>query len=169
MTTGYEAEYEKRVKERKIIKEETRLTIIIAISMMATVLILGVLSKVMKPLPTLDRKLVETIYDVLNIVVIMIMVIILAVRRTIYYSPRLIKTEFSLRQVLEKWRQIDIVLLAVAETIPIIGLVITLLGMPFNRTFHFFVASGLLMIILMPVGIKVRSKLGVLRKQTDWE
>ncbi len=70
--------------------------------------------------------------------------------------------------MLQKWRTVDIVLLAAAETVPIMGLVVSLLGAPFGRIFHFFVASGLLIIILMPIGLKVRSKLAVLRKQSDW-
>lgn len=165
----YEPSYEKRLKERQIIKEETRGTILIALAILFSTLCLGVIAYHIEPEPQIDKKTLETVYDVLNIVVIMMMVIILAVRRTIYYSSRFIKEDFTLTQVLQKWRTIDIVLLAAAETIPIMGLIITLLGMPFNRTFHFFVASGLLIIILMPIGLKVRSKLAVLRKQSDWE
>jgi hypothetical protein len=100
----------------------------------------------------------------INLIVIVLMIMILGIRRTIYYSSRFIKEDFTLTDVLRKWRTIDIMLLATAEIIPLCGLVLTWLGMPFNRTFHFFVAGAALVIILMPVPIKVRSKLGILRK-----
>ncbi len=165
----YEPEYERRLKERQIIKDETRVTMMIALSALVSAIVMGLAAYFSKPAPRLDTKILGTILDVLNITVVIMMVIILAVRRTIYYSPRFIKEDFTLHQVLRKWRSIDIILLAAAEIIPVMGLAITFLGMPFGRTFHFFVASGLLMIILMPVGLKVRSKLAVLRKQTDWD
>ncbi len=112
----------------------------------------------------LDKEPLKNAYDMINLIVIVMMVVILGIRRSIYYSPRFVQDGATLEQVLKKWRGIDIVLLAVAETIPICGLVVTWLGMPFDKTFHFFVAGALLMIILMPVGIKMRSKLSILRK-----
>jgi hypothetical protein len=76
----------------------------------------------------------------------------------------MIKEGDTLTQILRKWRQIDIILMAVGETIPILGLIITWLGMPFARTGFIFLVSAILMIILMPVGIKIRSKLDILRR-----
>src|SRR4030042_808693 len=63
-----------------------------------------------------------------------------------------------------KWRRIDIFLLAIGETIPILGLCATWLGMPFERTGYIFLVSIILMFILMPVGIKIRGKLEILRR-----
>jgi len=158
-------EIEKRYEENKLIKQETRITVLISLAILVSVGIYTALAYFVKIGPLLnDQESLKKAYDMINLVVIMLMIVILAVRRSIYYSPWFIKEDFTLPQVLAKWRIIDIMLLAIAETIPICGMVITWLGIPFNRTFHFFVAGALLVIILMPVPIKVRSKLGILRK-----
>ena len=158
-------EIEKRFEERKLIKQEIRTTVIISVALLVSVGIYTLLAYFIKiEPPLLDKEPLEKIYAIINLLVIMIMVVILGIRRSIYYSPRFIKEGFTLTQVLQKWRMIDIFLLVVTETIPICGLVITLLGMPFNRTFHFFLASALLMIILMPGGLKIKGKLSILRK-----
>lgn len=157
-------EIEKRFEERKLIKQETRTTLIISISLLISVGIYTVLAYFIKFKPLLVQEELENIFGVINIIVIMLMVVVLAVRRTIYFSPRFIKEDFTLVQILRKWRTIDIALLAAAETIPICGLVLTFLGMPFNRTFHFFLASALLMFILMPIGLKVRSKINIIKQ-----
>ena len=78
---------------------------------------------------------------------IVLIIVVLAVRKTIYFSPRLVREDFTLAALLQRWRIIDIVLLSFAEVIAIFGLVITLLGMPFARTFHFFVSGFLLTMI----------------------
>ncbi|MCK4764993.1 MAG: hypothetical protein KAW12_22530 [Candidatus Aminicenantes bacterium] len=162
--------YERRLEERRIIKAETKRTILISVVLLFSVLCMGLVAYYIKPAASLSRSTLDKIWEVLNIVIVMMMIIILAVRKTIYYSPRFIKEGFSLTQILRKWRSIDLFLLAAAEIIPVIGLVISLLGKPFRWTFHYFVASALLMIILMPIGLKVRSKLGELKKHTtrDW-
>ncbi|MCP5103211.1 MAG: hypothetical protein GY950_07530 [bacterium] len=157
-------EIEKRYKERQVIKKETRTTKIISLALLASVGIYTLLAYFVKMKPMLDKEPLKNAYDMINLIVIVMMVVILGIRRSIYYSPRFVQDGATLEQVLKKWRGIDIVLLAVAETIPICGLVVTWLGMPFDKTFHFFVAGALLMIILMPVGIKMRSKLSILRK-----
>lgn len=157
-------EYERRFQERKLIKNETKLTIILSLAMLGSVTMLGLAAYFINPDPVMPYKELEEIWGIINIVVIMIMVMILAGRRTIYYSKRFIQEDYTLTQVLVKWRQLDIILLAIAETIPITGLVIDMMGMPFKQTFHFFVAGAILMILIMPVGIKVRSKLGILRQ-----
>lgn len=157
-------EYEKRIEEGKIIKKEIKSTIILSLALLCSTIIFGLAAYFIKMKPIMTEKAQDTVYGIVNLVVIMLFIIIMAVKRTIYYSPRFIKESFTLTQVLQKWRTIDIVLLAIAESIPIFGLVLALLGMPFDKTFHFFLGSALLMIILMPVGIKVRSKLGILRK-----
>lgn len=157
-------QFEKELEERQIIKQETKITIIIGLVMLASVFVYGLIAYFVKIDITIKKKALENIYYFLNFVVVLLMLAILAIRKTIYYSPKFIKDDFTLRQILQKWRSIDIILLALAETIPLSGLVISLLGMPFRRTFHFFVVSALLMIILIPLGIKVRSKLNILNK-----
>ena len=94
-----------------------------------------------------------------NVVAIVLVIMVLAVRRTIYFSPRLIHDEDNLADLLRRWRTIDIVLLSFSELIALFGLVITLLGMPFVRTFHYFVAAFLLTMILMPIQWKVKDKI----------
>lgn len=157
--------YERELEERKIIKKETRTSMIVGIAAMIATAIYALLAKYITLDLGISAKLQEDLYGILVLVIILIMIGILAVRKTIYYSPRLIKDEFNLTQVLEKWRTIDIVLIAVAETIPLLGLIITWLGLPFDRTWFIFLTAGILMIILMPMSIKVRSKLSILRKQ----
>lgn len=163
-------QYERRQEERRIIKAETKHSIIISLAMLFSVLCMGLAAFLFKPEASLSRSSLEEIWTILNILIVMMTVVILAVRKTIYYSPKIIKEDFTLTQILKKWRTLDIILLALAEIIPILGLLISLLGMPFSWTYHYFVASGLLMVILMPIGLKVRSKLTVLRKHTsrDW-
>ena len=103
-------------------------------------------------------------WSILNIVSIMLIIAVLAVRKTIYFSPRLVREDFTLAALLQRWRVIDIVLLSFAEVIAIFGLVITLLGMPFARTFHFFVSGFLLTMINMPITFKVRDKIRMFEK-----
>jgi len=111
-----------------------------------------------------NNKNIENIFIVLNIIVIILLIIILAVRKTIYYSPRMIKDYENLESVLIKWQKIDIFLIITAFILPISGFVANIIGMEFNRTIHFFIASALLIIMLMPMGIKVRSKLKLLKE-----
>ncbi len=157
-------ELEKRYKERQVIKKETRTATIVALAMLFSVMLYALAAYFIKIEPVIEMEKLENITGAVNLIVIMVMIGVLAIRRTIYYSPRLIREDFSLTQVLQKWRKIDIVMLSVTEIIPIVGMIITFLGMPFKRTFHFFVASALLMFILMPMGVKVRSKLSILRQ-----
>jgi hypothetical protein len=163
-------QYERSLEERKIIKAETKNTIKISVAMMFSVLCMALVAYFVKTKPILSRNALEGLWNIFNIVIVMLTVIILAVRKTIYYSPKIIKEDFTLTQILRKWRTLDLILIAVAEIIPIMGLVISFLGMSFSYTYHYFVASGLLMVILMPIGLKVRSKLTELKKHTsrDW-
>lgn len=163
-------QYERRLEERRIIKAETKNTLIISLVMLCSVFCMALAAYFIKNKPSLSRSSLEDIWTILNIVIVIMTVIILAVRKSIYYSPKIIKEDFTLTQILEKWRTLDFILLALAEIIPILGLIISLLGMPFSWTYHYFVAPALLMIILMPIGLKVRSKLTVLKKHTsrDW-
>ncbi len=157
--------YERELEERRIIKKETRLSMIVGICALISTAIYALLAKYITIDLDLDPKLREDLYGILVLVIILIMIGILAMRKTIYYSPKLIKDEFNLTQILEKWRTIDIILIAIAETIPLLGMIITWIGLPFERTWFIFLTAGLLMFILMPMSIKMRSKLSILRNQ----
>jgi hypothetical protein len=157
-------EYEKRSEERRIIKKETKNTTIISIALLISCIVYGLVAYILKVKPTMTVNDQDKLYGMINLVIILIFIGIVAARRTLYYSPKIIREDFNLTQVMQQWRKIDISLLAIAETIPICGLVLSFLGMPFDKTFHFFLGSALLMVILMPVGIKVRSKLSILKE-----
>ncbi len=156
--------YKQRLEERKIIKQETKTTIMICLCVLGLTAILGVAAFFIKIEPTMKQEALEKIYGIVNLGIIMLLIAVLAIRKTIYYSPKLIRHDFSIPQVLAKWRIIDLWLLIVSEIIPISGLAMTFLGMPFDRNRHFFVASGILIILLTPFGIKVRSRLSILRQ-----
>lgn len=113
----------------------------------------------------LPPKTRETLFGIFILAIIMIMVAILAARKTIYYSSRLIRDDFTLTQVLRKWKTIDRTLISITGVIPVMGLILTWLGLPFSRTWFIFLVSALLLIILMPMDIKVRGKLMILRDQ----
>lgn len=157
-------DYKQRIEERKIIKQETKTTIIICIGLLFLNVVYGVAAYLIKINPVMTQEELDNIYGIVNLGVIMLLIAILAVRKTIYYSPKFIRHDFTLPQVLAKWRHIDLSLLVISEIIPICGLVMTFMGFPFDRIFHFFVASGILIILLTPLGIKVRSRLSILRK-----
>jgi hypothetical protein len=163
-------QYERSLEQRRIIKAETKNTIKISLILLFSVLCMALVAYFVKTKASLSRSALEELWNILNIAIVMITVIILAVRKTIYYSPKIIKEDFTLTRILQKWRTLDLILLATAEFIPMMGLALSLLGMPFSSTYHYFVASGLLMVILMPIGLKVRSKLTELKKHTagDW-
>ncbi len=179
--------FEKDVRENRIIGKETKTTKLVALSVLIFIIVLGILSfyisnskttstvnnvikitKSTKDISTYDKseneEKLEKIFTILNVFIIMLMIGILAVKKTIYYSSKLIKENDSLEQVLKQWRKIDLSLLTVSFIIPIIGLIITVLGMEFKRTAHFFIASFLLVFMLMPMTIKIRSRLNILKK-----
>ena len=152
------AEFEKQKNERAVIRRESRITMIVSLSLLASIVIYGVIAYLFKGSFIIPRG-IQDIWGILNVVAIVLIIIVLAVRKTIYFSPRLVKDDFTLIALLRRWQTIDIVLLSFGELIALFGLVITLLGMPFVRTFHFFVAAFLLTMILMPIPWKVRDKI----------
>lgn len=165
------ADFEKQQIEMGHIRRESRLTMIISLAMLASIAIYALVAYLVPTLaPSVAagtlaaRKGVREAWNILNIVAIMLIIAVLAVRKTIYFSPRLVRDDFTLDVLLQRWRTIDIVLLSFAELIAIFGLVITLLGMPFRQTFHFFVAGFLLALINMPVTFKVRDKIRMFEK-----
>jgi len=152
------AEFEKQKQERALIRQESRITMIVSLSLLASIVFYGLIAYLHKGSFIIPRG-IQDIWGILNVVAIVLIIIVLAVRKTIYFSPRLVKENYSLTNLLRRWRTIDIVLLSFSEMIALLGLVITLLGMPFVRTFHFFVAAFLLCMILMPITWKVRDKI----------
>jgi hypothetical protein len=157
------AEFEKQNIERGHIRRESRLTMIICQAMLASIAICTALAYFFSVRGTAPQR-VRDAWSVLNIIAIMLIIAVLAVRKTIYFSPRLVRDDFTLAALLRRWRTIDIILLSFAELIAIFGLVITLMGMPFKQTFHFFVGGFLLAMINMPVTFKVRDKIRMFEK-----
>ena len=157
------AEFEKQKIEREHIRRESRLTMIISISLLVSIVAYALVAYLAAGNRPPDRG-VRDAWSILNIVSIMLIIAVLAVRKTIYFSPRLVREDFTLVALLQRWRLIDIVLLSFAEVIAIFGLVITLLGMPFARTFHFFISGFLLTMINMPITFKVRDKIRMFEK-----
>jgi len=152
------AEFEKQKVEREVIRKESRLTMIISLSLLSSIAAYTLIAYLHRG-SFLTSRGVREAWNVLNIVSIVLVIMVLAVRKTIYFSPRLVREDFTLTALLRRWRIIDIVLLSFAELIAVFGLVITLLGMPFARTFHFFVSAFLLTMILMPIPWKVKDKI----------
>jgi uncharacterized membrane protein len=157
------AEFEKQKQERALIRQESRITMIVSLAMLASIaaytLIAYLFGSNRPPV-----KAVNDVWNIFSIVSVMLIIIVLAVRKTIYFSPRLVKEDFNLTALLQRWRTIDIMLLAFAEVIAIMGLVISLMGMPFARTFHFFVGGFLLTMINMPISFKVKDKIRTFEK-----
>ncbi len=153
-----QAEFEKQKEARTLISRESRVTMIFSFSLLASIAVYALIAYLFKG-GFHFSKTVYNAYGILNVVAIVLVIMVLAVRRTIYFSPRLIHEDATLTALLRRWRTIDIVLLSFSELIALFGLVITLLGMPFVRTFHFFVAAFLLAMILMPMEWKVRDKI----------
>lgn len=158
------AEYQQRIEERDLIKKETKSANIYGLAVMIFSILCGVAAYLLKIKQTMTTEKQDNLYQVVSLAVVMVFVVILAVRKTIYYSPRLIKKEFTVTQVLQKWRVIDFILITIAGLIPVCGLVLTFIGMPFDRTFHLYLGPAILLLMLMPMTIKVRSKLSLLRK-----
>jgi hypothetical protein len=157
-------EYEKRYQERNVIKKETRNTIFISLACLVSVGIYTLIANLIKTKPMFTPDVLDKILSVANLFIVLLAIVILAMRKTIYYSPRFVKEDFTLIQVLQTWVKMDVIMLAVAEVIPILGLMLRFFGIPLKFTWVYFVAGGILMILIMPVGIKVRSKLTILRK-----
>jgi hypothetical protein len=152
------AEFEKQNQERALIRQESKTTMIVSLSLLVSIVIYGLIAYLHKGSFRFSKGVYDA-YSILNIVSIVLVIVVLAVRKTVYFSPRLVRDDFTLTALLQRWRTIDIVMLSFGEVLALFGLVITLLGMPFVRTFHFFVAAFLLTMILMPITWKVRDKI----------
>lgn len=152
------AEFEKQKQERALIRQESRITMIVSLSLLVSIVVYALVAYLHKGSFRFSKGVYDA-YGILNIIAIVLVIVVLAVRKTIYFSPRLVRDDFTLTVLLRRWRTIDIIMLSFGELLALFGLVITLLGMPFVRTFHFFVAAFLLTMILMPIPWKVRDKI----------
>ncbi|MEN8152706.1 MAG: hypothetical protein ABFR75_01675 [Acidobacteriota bacterium] len=166
------SDYKNFTENNKIIKEETKKTVLISIAMLISIVIYALISYFIGSkngikFIEIDKKTIKLIFDVLNVLAITMVISVLTIRRTIYYSTKFIKDDFNIKQILSKWRTLDIILLSIGESIALLGLTITILGMPFARTFHFFITSALVILIIMPINWKVRDKLRNLNFQRD--
>lgn len=165
--------YAKDIEERRIISELTRPGRKLAVVMQLINLAMAVIACTLKLDLGIDLNLVYSDESLLNLngllmlVIILVMISILAARRTLYYSPRRIHEEDTLVTILGKWNKIDSMLMKSALIIPFLSMAITLLGFPFDRTVYIFIGSAILFVILMPVGIKTRSRIQILRRYYD--
>ncbi len=160
-------------ENNRMIKDETKKTIIISLMLVFSVLIYAMISIFLSNsknfrLLNLNKEELKNIFNILNIAAILMVIIILTIRKTIFYSNRFIKDGMSLKEILTVWRSLDLILLVFGESIALLGLVITLMGVPFGRSFHFFVTSILVILIIMPVNWKIRDKLKILEQQRDF-
>lgn len=160
-------DFEKRLKEKELIKQNTRTPRLIAYIMIVSIGVMALLAYTVRIDPDIPTSTLETLYGLAVFLIILILIAILSVRKTLYYSTRYIKENDTLEDILRKWARIDILLMSAGVTIPILGLLITWMGTPFNRTGFIFVVSAILMVILLPVGIKIRGKLEILRKHIE--
>lgn len=158
-------EFERDREERRAIKKETKPALRLGLIALLAVALCTALARFITIGVMIPPKTRETLFGIFILAIIMIMVAILAARKTIYYSTRLIRDDFTLTQVLRKWKTIDRTLISITGVIPVMGLILTWLGLPFSRTWFIFLVSALLLIILMPMDIKVRGKLMILRDQ----
>jgi hypothetical protein len=135
------AEFEKQKQARALIHQESRITMIVSLSLLASIVVYALVAYLHKGSFRFSKGVYDA-YGILNIVSIVLVIMVLAVRKTIYFSPRLVRDDFTMTVLLQRWRTIDIVLLSFGELIALFGLVITSLGM-----------------ILMPIPWKVRDKI----------
>lgn len=150
-------------EEQTAVRNAIRQTLIIALAMLATVVIYAAIAYFVKPQWSINLSLLKTLYFIFNALAVLFILLILSIRRFIYFSPKIIGGTFDLKHILARWRSIDILFLAFAESIALLGLVITLMGISFDRSFHFFVTSGLLILILMPLEMKFSNRITALK------
>jgi len=159
-------QFQKDLEQRKLIRENTRISITVGLAAIISVVIYSALAFFFTFAPSgvvKDPKTLDNIWMIVNIVVVLILVAILALRKTLYYSNRVIDPQDTLKEILVKWQKLDLILIASAEVIPLAGLVLRVMGLPFDQVYHFFAGAIILFLLLMPFGIKVRSKLQVLK------
>ena len=154
-------------KEKKIIKVETKKSLIIAYCLMISVFIHLLLAYFLTINMSMNKTSLNLLFNIFNIMAIFIIILVLGLKKSLYFSPRIIKEDFDLAQILQKWQSLDIVFLSLGSSISVTGLVVTFLGMPFNRTFHFFIVSGLVILMVMPMSWSVEGKLRALKNNLN--
>jgi hypothetical protein len=154
-------------EEQSEVRNAIRQTFVIALALLATVVIYAALAYFLKPQLNISLSLLKTLYFIFNALAVLFIIMILSIRRFIYFSPRIVGKEFDLQRILARWRSIDLLFLALAESIALLGLVISLMGISFDRSFHFFVTSGLLILILMPMEMKFNNRITALKNHQD--
>lgn len=159
--------FERDLYQRKLIKEHTRISQTVGLAAIFSSLVyMAIAYFLIHPAEPLveDPAVLDNIWMIVNVIVVLIMVAILALRRTVYYANRTVSRGDTLKDVLIKWQKIDLILIAAAEIIPVTGLVLRIMGLSFEKCFHFFLGSAILFLLLTPFGIKVRSKLQILQR-----
>ena len=146
--------------------ETQRQTTTISIAMLMSVAIMGIISYLSLFSLEIQSILVKKIYSIFNILAVCHILLILILRKKVYFSKRLTQGNLDTRQILKKWMVIDIILMALSEQIAIYGLILSLFGMPFDRLFHFFVTSALLILILMPNQTRTELRLQALKEDS---
>ncbi len=165
--------YAQEIQERKIIAERTWPSKKRALYMQGINAGMALVAYTVKLNLGIDERFVYSEESLINLngllilVIVLTMIAILTARKTLYYSPKRISDDDTLTTVLEKWNRIDTLLMKSALIIPFLSMVVTLLGFPFERTIFIFIGSAILYVLLMPVGIKTRSKLQILRRYYD--
>ena len=154
-------------KEKKIIKVETKKSLIIAYCLLISVFIHLLLAYFLTINMSMNKTSLNLLFNIFNIMAIFIIILVLGLKKSLYFSPRIIKEDFDLAQILQKWQSLDIVFLSLGSSISVTGLVVTFLGMPFNRTFHFFIVSGLVILMVMPMSWSVEGKLRALKNNLN--
>jgi len=158
-------EFEQRAVINQAVKRETRVTFLLSLTFLASIAMYAAVAYFIRVRVVPGSfKTLQTIWEVFSFITVGLVIVVLAVRKTIYFSPRLIRDDFTLVALLQRWRVIDIILLTLAEAIAILGLILALLGLPFSRTYFFFVSAFLVTMILMPIPWKVRDKLRYFEK-----
>jgi len=158
-----QTEFERKQIENELIRRETRSTLWYSLGIILTILIYTAIAYLIHPSGKPSGKIVNA-WQISNIIAIVLVAVVLAVRRTIYFSPRLLKGEAKLSLILKKWCSIDRKMLLFGELMGGLGLVLTLLGMPWKHTSHFFVAAILVTMVLMPIPWKVKDKIRYFEK-----
>lgn len=155
-------EYSRQEKITRVIKAENRPGLRFSLVMVGVLILLTLLVALLgRTAPSRVLEKLENLAAIMNVIAIAMLIVVLAVRRTIYFSPRLFRGQeiVPLVDLLRKWRRIDLVLNCLAALVALLGLVLAFFGFPLVRIFHFFVSSWLVMMILMPIPWKVQDKI----------
>jgi F0F1-type ATP synthase membrane subunit c/vacuolar-type H+-ATPase subunit K len=151
-------------EKNKLISHQHAL--IIGLSLIASVTIMGIISYMHFVTIDMSTMAVKKIYSILNMISVAIILLILVLRKKVYFSKRITDGDLNQEQIIGRWYTTDIILMALAEQISIFGLVLSFMGMPFRQLFHFFVTSGLLMLILFPNRFRTESRLQALKEDS---